>query len=76
MAVTKLGAMLSTGRITKVIFATVDRSPHCTQLHYIDHELKRMMKTLPPFEHYVAAEGELFPVSEQAIEKSKTLRTL
>jgi len=76
MAVTKLGAMLSTGRITKVIFATVDRSPHCTQLHYIDHELKRMMPSLPPFEHYVAADGKLFPVSDQAIEQSKTLRTL
>ncbi|MBR5230656.1 MAG: hypothetical protein IKW00_00210 [Clostridia bacterium] len=76
MAVTKLGAMLSTDRITKVIFATVDRSPHCTQLHYIDHELKRMMPSLPPFEHYVAADGKLFPVSDQAIEQSKTLRTL
>ena len=36
MAVTKIGAMLSTGRIRKLIYATVDRSPHCTQLHYID----------------------------------------
>ena len=28
MAVTKIGAMLSTGRVTKVMYATVDRSPH------------------------------------------------
>lgn len=76
MAVTKLGAMASTGRITKMIFATVDRSPHCTQLHYIDHEIRRMMAL--PFEtvHYVAADGELYPVSDDVIEQSKTLRTL
>ena len=43
MAVTKLGAMLSTGQITSLRFASVDRSPHCTQLHYIKHELERMM---------------------------------
>ena len=43
MAVTKLGAMLSTGQIQKLVFVSVDRSPHCTQLHYIKHELERMM---------------------------------
>ena len=43
MAVTKLGAMLSTGQIKKLVFASVDRSPHCTQMHYIKHELERMM---------------------------------
>ncbi|MGM9600134.1 MAG: hypothetical protein ACI3W5_00935 [Faecousia sp.] len=76
MAVTKLGAMASTGRITKMIFATVDRSPHCTQLHYIDHEIRRMM-TLPfETEHYVACQGRLYPIADEVIEQSKTLRTL
>ena len=76
MAITKLGAMLSTGRITKLIFATVDRSPHCTQLHYMDHELRRMMEVKAQMEHYVAFEGTLYPISAQTIEQSKTLRTL
>jgi len=76
MAVTKLGAILSTGRITKLLFATVDRSPHCTQLHYIDHELRRMMSIVIPMEHYVAYRGELYRIPETAIEQSKTLRTL
>ena len=75
-AVTKLGAILSTGRVQKLIFASVDRSPHCTQLHYIHHELKRMLPELPPIEHFVAADETLFPVSEEAIERSKTLRLL
>ncbi len=76
MAVTKLGAMAATGRISKMIFATVDRSPHCTQLHYIDHEIRRMMALPFETEHFVAWQGQLFPVSDDAIEQSKTLRTL
>lgn len=76
MAVTKLGAMASTGQITKLIFATVDRSPHCTQLHYIDHEIRRMMALSFETEHYVACNGELYPISDAVIEQSKTLRTL
>ena len=76
MAVTKLGAMASTGRITKLIYATVDRSPHCTQMHYIDHEIRRMMTLSFPTEHYVVFQGEVIPVPDAAIEKSKTLREL
>lgn len=76
MAVTKLGAMLSTGRVTRLLYATVDRSPHCTQLHYIDHEVRRMMDLSIETEHYVAAEGKLYPISDETIEQSKTLRTL
>ncbi len=76
MAVTKLGAMASTGRIQKLIYATVDRSPHCTQLHYIDHEIRRMMPLTMETEHYVVYQGQVIPVPEAAIERSKTLREL
>ena len=76
MAVTKIGAMVSTGKITKLIYGTVDRSPHCTQLHYIDHEVRRMMDVQIPTEHYVAHEDRLYPISRETIERSKTLRTL
>lgn len=76
MAITKIGAMLSTGRVTKVIYATVDRSPHCTQLHYIDHEVRRLMPLAIKTEHYVAAGGTVYSVPDSAIEQSKTLRTL
>lgn len=76
MAVTKIGAMLSTGRITKLIYATVDRSPHCTQLHYIDHEVRRMMEITAQTEHYVAYEDRLYPISPETIERAKTLRLL
>ena len=75
-AVTKLGAMLSTGQITKLMFATVDRSPHCTKVHYIDHELRRMMEIAIPMEHSVLSDEQIYPISAETIERSKTLHTL
>ena len=76
MAVTKIGAMLSTGRVTSLTFASVDRSPHCTQLHYIKHELERTMTLDIPVENYVAANGRLIQVSDAAIDLSKSLAKL
>lgn len=76
MAITKIGAMLSTGRVKKLIFASVDRSPHCTQLHYIRHELERMMPLTIPVENYVVTENRPVQVSNEAIELSKTLSRL
>ena len=65
MAVTKLGAMLSTGQITCLRFASVDRSPHCTQLHYIKHELERMMTISIPIEDYVVPDKEPVKITER-----------
>ena len=75
-AITKLGAILSTGQVDKLIFATVDRSPHCTQMHYIKHELERMMPLTVSVENYVAVEDKLIRLSEQTLELSKTLSLL
>lgn len=76
MAVTKIGAMLSTGRVTKLIFASVDRSPHCTQLHYIKHEIERTMPLSIPVENYVIPDREPVLVSDKAIDMSKSLSKL
>ncbi len=76
MAITKLGAALSTGQIEKLIFATVDRSPHCTQMHYIRHELERMMPLNIPVEDYVAVDDRLILLDEATLELSKTLSKL
>ena len=70
MAVTKLGAMLSTGQIQKLIFVSVDRSPHCTQMHYIKHELERMVLD------YVVKDNKPILVSDKAIDMSKSLSKL
>jgi len=39
MAITKISGMIRTGKIKNIIFATVDKSPHCVQVHYIRNEL-------------------------------------
>ena len=76
MAITKIGAALSTGQMEKLIFATVDRSPHCTQMHYIRHELERMMPLTIPVEDYVAVDDRLIFLDEATLELSKTLSKL
>lgn len=42
MAITKIGGMLARVKVNKIIFATVDKSPHCIQVHYIENELAKM----------------------------------
>lgn len=76
MAVTKLGAMLSTGQISSLCFASVDRSPHCTQLHYIKHELERMMEIRIPITDYVVPGTEPVLISDETIDLSKSLSRL
>ena len=76
MAVTKIAAMFGTGQVSRMDFASVDRSPHCTQMHYIRHEIERTLPEKAPVESYVVANGEIIPVPEEAIELSKTLSKL
>ena len=76
MAVTKLSAVFGTGQLEKLTFASVDRSPHCTQMHYIMHEIERTLKEHVPVENYVVAEGEIIHVPERAIDLSKSLGKL
>ena len=59
-----------------LVFASVDRSPHCTQMHYMMHEIERTLKEHIPVENYVVAGGELIAVPESAIDLSKSLGKL
>ena len=76
MAVTKLTAVLGTGQVEHLTFASVDRSPHCTQLHYIPHEIERVLPEHVPMEHYVCTEEGAIPVTKEAVELSKSLAKL
>ena len=76
MAITKLSAVFGTGLLEKLVFASVDRSPHCTQLHYIKHEIERTLPRHVPVESFVVSDGVLIPVPDRAIELSKTLAKL
>ena len=76
MAVTKLSAIFGTGQLESLTFASVDRSPHCTQLHYITHEVERLLPDHVPVADYVVSGGRLVRVPEKAIELSKSLALL
>ena len=76
MAITKLSAVFGTGQLERLTFASVDRSPHCTQMHYIKHEIERTMKEHVPVDSYVVVDGELISVPDAAIELSKSLGKL
>lgn len=76
MAITKLSAVFGTGQVERMVIATVDRSPHCTQMHWIRHEIERTLPGPAPIESVVVTEGAIVPVPERAIELSKTLAHL
>lgn len=77
MAITKIGGMLRTGKIKNIIFATVDKSPHCVQVHYIRNELEKMMDLKDiNIINYVVIENELVEVNNNVISMSKSLGNL
>jgi len=78
MAITKIAGMLRTGKIKNIIFASVDKSPHCVQLHYISNELEKMMdlKNNVTMTNYVVVDNELIEISPDIISLSKNLSKL
>lgn len=77
MAITKIGGMLRTGKIKRIIFATVDKSPHCVQVHYIREELEKMMNLENIIiENYVVVDDELIKIKPETIALSKNLKKL
>lgn len=76
MAITKLSAILGAGQVRRIRFATVDRSPHCTQMHYMVHEIERVLPEHIPMEQFVVLQDSPVAVSPEAIELSKSLARL
>lgn len=77
MLITKIGGMIRTKKINRIIFASVDKSPHCIQLHYIQDELSKMMDlTNIEIENYVIVDNELISISPRTISLSKNLKEL
>ena len=77
MAITKIGGMIRTGKVLNIIFATVDESPHCIQMHYIQDELGEMMNLENiNIKNYVVVNDELIEVSPELILLSKKLSEL
>ena len=77
MAITKIGGMIRTGKIKNIIFATVDKSPHCVQMHYIQDELRKMMNVDNiSITNYIVKDEELIEITPEVISLSKNLAEL
>ncbi len=77
MVVTKIIGMLARGKIKQLIFATVDKSPHCVQLHYVVKELENAIDlSHVKVSNFVAVENELVEIPLEVIGFSKNLAKL
>jgi hypothetical protein len=77
MAITKIGGMIRTGKVHNIIFATVDKSPHCIQMHYIQDELRKMMNIDNiNITNYVVKDEKLIEINKDTISLSKNLSEL
>ena len=77
MVVTKIIGMLARGNIKKLVFATIDKSPHCVQLHYVVKELENAID-ISNIEviNYVAVDNKLVEIPIEVISLSKNLSKL
>ena len=77
MVVTKIIGMVARGKIKKLVFATVDKSPHCVQLHYVIKELENDID-ISNIEiiNYVAVDNKLIEIPIEIISLSKNLSKL
>ena len=72
MATTKLLGMIRAKNISKIIFASVDKSPHCIQLHYLQDEITKLGFNID-FVNYVCVDNNLIEISKDTISLSKNL---
>ena len=77
MIVTKIIGMLARKKVKNIIFATVDKSPHCIQLHYVIKELENAIDISNiQFKNYVAVDNKLIEIPLEIISLSKNLSKL
>ena len=77
MVVTKIIGMIARGKIKNLIFATVDKSPHCVQLHYVIKELENAIDISNiNIVNYVATNDKLVLIPLEVIRLSKNLSKL
>jgi hypothetical protein len=74
MVAHKIASIIEQGNVKRIILASVDKSPHCIQLHHIGRELNKMFNI--EIKNYVAKQGELIEISKETIGLSKNLSKL
>ena len=75
MAITKVLGMIRAKNISKIIFASVDKSPHCIQLHYLQDEITKLGFNIE-FVNFVAVDNKLIKIEKDIISLSKNLSKL
>ena len=75
MAITKICGIISTNNVSSITFASVNKSPHCTQLHYIKNEIKRFMDVvqLPKMDNVIIDDNKIYKIDDSALSLSKDL---
>lgn len=73
LAITKLTAILGTGLVRRIVFASVDRSPHCIQMHFIRHEIERVLPEHVPMESLVFNGESFVSIRPETVELAKSL---
>ncbi len=75
MAITKICGMISTKKLTSITFASVNKSPHCIQLHYIKNEIKRIMNNddLPLMKSVIIQNNQIYNIEDDILSLSKDL---
>ena len=64
-------------KFMRQIFVSVDKSPHCVQLHYIQEELRKMMNIESiSIKNFVLVDNELIEIKPEIISLSKNLSSL
>lgn len=73
----KISSILEEGKVRKIFFISVDKSPHCIQLHHIKREIEKVFgKNNIEFRSFVSSKGELVEVSNEIISLSKNFKEL
>lgn len=75
MVITKVLGMIRAKKIRHIIFASVDRSPHCIQLHYIQDEITKIGINIK-FTNLVCCDNKIYEISKETISLSKNLKKL
>lgn len=69
----KMATIIVYARPSSITVLTMDGSPHCTQLHVIAEQAKRVAQTDVRVRHLVVEKGALIEVSSQAVYLSRHL---
>lgn len=77
MVVTKVLDILAREKTKKISIVTVDKSPHCVQLHYLTKEIENILGlSKVEMKNYVFSEGKLEEIPLEVLGLSKNLSKL